>query len=140
MQGEFKSIDEAVESYVKKRDELKSLQSEFKQIEDDRKAELERISMWLREKADQLGVDSFKTKFGTAYRSVKTRYSVGSGQWDTFIDWIKKTGNFQCLEKRVAKLATKEIHDATGEIPPGIEYSAEVEFDIRRPVKRENHA
>lgn len=133
---EFKSIDEAIEKYVNRRDELKSLQSEFKRIEDERKEELEKIQMWLRDKADDLGVDSFKTQFGTAYRSVKARYSVSAGSWDTFIDWVKKTGNFQCLEKRVAKLATKEIHDDTGEVPPGIEYSAEVEFDVRRPTKK----
>lgn len=136
MTVEFKSIDEAIEKYVNLRDELKSIQTEFKQIEDARKEELEKISMWLRDKADDLGVDSFKTQFGTAYRSVKTRYSIGVGGWDTFVEWIKKTGNFQCLEKRVAKLATKEIHDETGEIPPGIEFSAEVEFDVRRPTKK----
>jgi hypothetical protein len=39
------------------------------------------------------------------------------------------------LEKRVAKNATKEVHDATGHVPPGVEYVAEVEFDVRRPTK-----
>ena len=131
----FKSIDEAIEAYVNTRDELRAKQQAFKLEEDAMKLRMEQISMWLRDKADELGVDSFKTQFGTAYRSVKTSYRVASGGWDAFIGWVKETGNFQCLEKRVAKLATKEIHDDTGTIPPGLDYVAEVEFDVRRPTK-----
>ena len=131
----FKSIDEAIEAYVNTRDELRAKQQAFKLEEDGMKLRMEQISMWLRDKADELGVDSFKTQFGTAYRSVKTSYRVATGGWDNFIGWVKETGNFQCLEKRVAKLATKEIHDDTGEIPPGLDYVAEVEFDVRRPTK-----
>ena len=131
----FKSIDEAIEAYVNTRDELRAKQQAFKLEEDAMKANMEQISMWLRDKADELGVDSFKTQFGTAYRSVKASYRVATGGWDNFIGWVKETGNFQCLEKRVAKLATKEIHDDTGEIPPGLDYVAEVEFDVRRPTK-----
>ena len=132
---QFKSIDEAIEAYVATRDELRAKQQAFKLEEDAMKLRMEQISMWLRDKADELGVDSFKTQFGTAYRSVKTSYRVATGGWDNFIGWVKETGNFQCLEKRVAKLATKEIHDDTGEIPPGLDYVAEVEFDVRRPTK-----
>ena len=131
----FKSIDEAIEAYVNTRDELRAKQQAFKLEEDAMKANMEQISMWLRDKADELGVDSFKTQFGTAYRSVKTSYRVATGGWDNFIGWVTETGNFQCLEKQVAKLATKEIHDDTGEIPPGLDYVAEVEFDVRRPTK-----
>lgn len=132
---QFKSIDEAIEAYVATRDELRAKQQAFKLEEDAMKLRMEQISMWLRDKADELGVDSFKTQFGTAYRSVKTSYRVATGGWDIFIGWVKETGNFQCLEKRVAKLATKEIHDDTGTIPPGLDYVAEVEFDVRRPTK-----
>ena len=132
----FTSIDEASQAYVDTRDQLRARQHEFKVEEEGLKTVLEQISMWLRDKADELGVDSFKSnQYGTAFRSVKTSYRVATGQWDTFIGWIKDTGNFQCLEKRVAKLATKEIHDATGVIPPGLDYVAEVEMDVRRPTK-----
>lgn len=132
----FKSIDEAIKAYVETRDDLRSRQHAFKVEEDGIKSTLEQISMWLRDKADEMGVDSFKSnQYGTAFRSVKTSYRVATGQWDTFIGWVKDTGNFQCLEKRVAKLATKEIHDGTGVVPPGLDYVAEVEMDVRRPTK-----
>jgi hypothetical protein len=132
----FSSIDEAIKAYVETRDDLRARQHAFKEEETALKTVLEQISMWLRDKADELGVDSFKSnQYGTAFRSVKTSYRVATGGWDSFIGWIKDTGNFQCLEKRVAKLATKEIHDGTGIIPPGLDYVAEVEMDVRRPTK-----
>lgn len=129
----FKSIDEAVRRYVDQRDALKQYMAQVKIVEDQAKEELSKISMWLRDKGDELGIDSFKTQYGTAYRSVKVSYRVGD--WETFIEWVKTNNAFQCLEKRVAKLATKEIHDETGNIPDGIDFFAEVEFDVRRPIK-----
>jgi len=132
----FSSIDEAIKAYVETRDELRARQHAFNEEERALKSVLEQISMWLRDKADELGVDSFKSNlYGTAFRSIKTSYRVATGGWDDFLSWVKDTGNFQCLEKRVAKLATKEIHDSTGVIPPGLDYTAEVEMDVRRPTK-----
>lgn len=129
----FKSVDEAIEKYVELRDFMSAETKKYNELEAGIKGELEKISMWLRDKGDALGVDSFKTNHGTAFRTVKTSYRVGT--WDEFISWIKSTGNFQCLEKRAAKLAVKEIHDVTGVVPPGLDYSAEVEFSVRRPTK-----
>jgi len=126
-------IDEAVSEVVRIRDDLDSHRKEFKAYEADAKSRIDELSMWLRDKADDLGVDSFKTRSGTAYRAVKTSYR--SGNWDEFLEWVKRTDNFQCLEKRVAKNATKEIHEDTGEVPPGVDYLAEVEIQVRRPSK-----
>ena len=133
-QVNFATIDEAIGEYVKIRDELREKMQEFGAIEKAYKDYLEKISMWLLDKGDELGVDNFKTESGTAFRNVKVQYRVGS--WDQFVEWVQQSGNFQCLEKRVAKNATKEIHDESGLVPPGIEYVAEVEFDVRRPNKR----
>jgi hypothetical protein len=129
----FKSIDEAIRQYVERRDTLSRYMAGVKIYEEAAKEELSKISMWLRDKGDELGIDSFKTQYGTAYRSIKVSYRMGD--WESFISWVKENNAFQCLEKRVAKNATKEIHDETGEVPPGINYVAEVEFDVRRPIK-----
>lgn len=133
MSLEFKTIDEAVKEYVKTRDHLRAASAAFNKLEEDLKGQLVEISMWLRDKGDELGVDNFRTQYGTAFRGVKTSYRVSN--WEKYIEWIKSTGNFQCLERRAAKLAVKEIHDESGEIPPGLDYSAEVEFLVRRPTK-----
>lgn len=129
----FASIDDAINVYVATRDALAEERKSYNTYEAKAKNYMDRIEMFIKDKADEIGVDSFKTKSGTAYRTVKTSYRVG--QWDLYLAWMKETGNFQCLEKRAAKNAVKEIHDETGEIPPGLEYVAEVAFDVRRPNK-----
>lgn len=127
-------IDDLIKKGVEIRDELTTERHKWQKFEQDAKGMIARISMALKAKGDSLGVNSFSTKEGTAYRQVKETYRMGD--WNQFLPWIQETGNFQCLEKRVAKLATKEIHSSTGQIPPGVEYVAEEEFVIRRPNEK----
>lgn len=132
----FDSIAEAVAKYVELRDQLAEERQSFEAYEASVKDSMEKISMWLRDKGDELSVDSFATPSGTAYRNTKTYYRLdGENAWEQFTKWIHETGNFQCLEKRVAKLATAEILEETGELPPGIVKHTEVEFNVRRPTK-----
>ncbi len=130
---QFASIDDAINTYVATRDDLAAERKAFNTYEAKAKNYMDRIEMFIKDMADKIGVDSFKSKSGTAYRTVKTSYRVGN--WDDYLAWLKETGNFQCLEKRAAKNAVKEVHDETGEIPPGLEYVTEVGFDVRRPSK-----
>lgn len=127
-------VDDLIKMGVEIRDELTVERRKFDKFEADSKGMMARISMALKAKGDELGVNSFATREGTAYRQLKESYRIGD--WNQFIPWIRETENFQCLEKRAAKLATKEIHQSTGQIPPGIEYVAEEEFVIRRPNEK----
>jgi hypothetical protein len=129
----FKTVDDAIGTYVDKRDMLRIIHRENEAKEQTLKDELDAISMWLREKADEIGVDSFKSPHGTAYRSLKESYRVAD--WDGFVKWMISTGNTQCVEKRPAKNAVREIHRADKEVPPGLDYVTEVEFNVLRPKK-----
>lgn len=128
------SVSDLIKQGIQIRDELTVERHKYQKYEKDAKGMMARISMALKAKGDELSVNSFSTDFGTAYRNLKETYRVGD--WNQFLPWLKETGNFQCLEKRAAKLATKEIHQATGSIPPGIEYIAEEEFVLRRPNEK----
>lgn len=130
------TIDSLVKMGVEIRDELRIESRKFKKYEADAKGLIARIQHALKMKGDELKVDSFATKEGTAYRNLKESYRVG--MWDSVLKFMQETGNWQMLEKRVAKLATKEIHKSTGAIPPGVEYIAEETFVIRRPNERKS--
>jgi len=130
----FDTIEDAIKTFVEMRDELTIKRRAYEAEETAYKEEMDKIQMWLRDKADELGVDSFASRtYGTAFRSVKTKYQVAD--FDSFLTWMKETDNFQCVERRVAKLATAEVHNDTGAVPPGINYLVEVTFDVRRPTK-----
>lgn len=127
------SIEALVQEYRDIRDDLSVARKTFAEFEAKGKARMDEISMSLREIADRLGLNALPTNAGTAYRTVKENFRVGN--WDQVLGWIKESGNFQCLEKRIGKLATKEVFDSTGQIPPGVEYSVEVEFVVRKNSK-----
>jgi hypothetical protein len=124
------SIEALISEYREIRDELSVRRKAYDDYEEAAKGRMDEIAMKLREVADALGLNALPTKAGTAYRTVKEYYRVGN--WALIREYVEKTGNWQMLEKRVAKNATKEIHQATGEVPPGVEYSSEVEFVIRK--------
>jgi hypothetical protein len=124
-------VDELVLEYLGNRDRLDEERHRYNALEAEIKSKLSTMSMVMREKADALGVDAFPIRgVGTAYRNQKTSYRVA--EWSQFIDWVAATNNFQCLEKRVAKLATAEVEKSIGKVPPGVDKVTEVEFLVRR--------
>lgn len=125
------TIDEVIEKYVSLREELDEARRDFKAIENDLKEKMITLSLYLREQADELGVESFKTSHGTAYKVTKDFVRVGN--WQKVLGFIQDTENWQFLEKRLGKIAVKEYMSENGDIPPGVEYSTEVEFQVRKP-------
>lgn len=131
---DFKSIGGAVAEYVAERDALRIWKKQMDEEETRRKAKLTEIEVWLLQKADALGVDSFKTPAGTAYKAKQEHFRVGD--WGAICDYVRRTNNFSIFEKRIAKLATKEVIEVEGEIPKGIVYSSEYTINVLRPSKK----
>lgn len=124
-------VNEIVLEYLGVRDNLDDERHKYQALEARLKDKLSMMSMIMREKADALGVDAFPIRgVGTAYRNAKVSYRVAS--WEDYVKWLIQTNNFQCVEKRAAKLAVQEVHRATGEVPPGLDVVTEVEFLVRR--------
>ena len=51
--------------------------------------------------------------------------------WDEFHAWIKKTGNFQVLQKRVSDAAWREIRDLKKAPPPGTKAFTKKRLNLR---------
>lgn len=92
------------------------------------------ISMILRDRGDQNGVDSFATAKGTAYRNTKEKFPIEN--WDQFCRYMLETGNFTVVQKRVSPNAVKEVREQEGALPPGVGVIKEVEFAVRSPSKK----
>ena len=76
------------------------------------------------------GMESVKTKHGTAYKS--TRNSAGVADWDQVLAYVQQNDLWNLLEHRVSKQAVEEIKAETGELPPGVNWRSEVTINIRR--------
>lgn len=123
-------INKVIETYLEIRNDLDTKSKEFEAYKRDAKEKMQRIEIWLKEQSDKVGVDGFNTSVGTAYKITKDYVRVGD--WDLAIEFIKKTGNFQMLEKRLAKNSTKEVMEQLGEVPPGVDYQQEIVMQIRK--------
>jgi hypothetical protein len=127
-------IDELVALYIAERNQLAIDRHAWDDRERQIKAHMEQIGLELLDRGNKLGVDSFRTVAGTAYRDIKTSYSVS--MWDDLVAYVKSTGNFQVFQRRVTAEAIREIEREDGTIPPGVMPYTETKFVVRSPVKR----
>lgn len=126
-------IDELIKHYRTARDQLATDRKGYKAREAKIKLHLSTISAILRNRADLAGgVDSFATPEGTAFRKIKEFFRVGD--WDTLSQYVLETGHIHLLHKRVSAVAAREIKQGTGSLPPGVEYTEEVDFVVRAPT------
>lgn len=121
-----------VQKYIDIRNELDAKRKAYQEEEKNLKAMLEDIQFEILNISDELGVDSLKTEFGTAYRSVKSSYRILD--WDAYLEWAEQNGALHTLQKRVTKSAVDEIvnEDLEGDLPPGLDLYTEVTINIRK--------
>jgi len=127
-------VGDVINRYVNLRDSLKEWKKEVEIEEAARKKVLEELEVKLLIKADEDGVESFKTIYGTAFKSLTEHYRIAN--WPSFIEYVKKTDNFALLQKRVTKTVAKEVHVETGLLPDGLDYYSEFTMNVRRPTKK----
>lgn len=103
-------VIDLIKEYRALRDQLATERKAYKQREGKMKTQMGVISMVLRQKGDELGVDNFKTEQGTAYRNRTEKIRVQD--WDSFLPWMIETENWHLVQKRVSPNSVKEIRDA----------------------------
>lgn len=125
------NVDKLVGAYVKCRDGLAVIRADWKTEEARHKAALEVFANKIMELADAQGVESFKTKHGTAFKKKKDFIQVKD--WPTALEFMVKKDLTHLLTKSVAKAAAKEyMAENDNTLPPGLEYGYITEINIRR--------
>lgn len=131
------TVDEVIAAYVKLRTKKDAIEAETKDRIKGIKEKLEQLEAWLKEKADEQGVTSFKTKHGTAFLTTTDYANVGD--WDAVLEFIRENEAFDMLEKRISKIAVRGYIEANKEVPPGVNYGTKLEVNVRKPaVKAED--
>lgn len=123
-------IDKVVTAYIQLRDKKAEMKKEFDLATAGINEQLEALENFIMEKTNELGVDSFKTEAGTAYRYETVSATVGD--WDKTLEFIKSTDSWDMLEHRVSKKAVEGYKEAYGEIPPGINFTSMFTIGVRR--------
>lgn len=125
------TIDVLVKAYINLRtakDDLRrSYESQDKEIQD----QMNMIQSEILSFCKNSGLDSLKTKYGTAMRSVKERYWCTD--WDSFRNFVKENDAIDLFEKRIHQTNMKQFMETNPELlPPGMNIEREYSITIRK--------
>jgi len=121
---------EVMTAYVKLRDKRAALKKKWEELDEQLKADMERMEAWLLKKLNEAGTDTFKNDAGTAYISETVR--AGCADWTLFWKWAADNQRVDMLEKRVASKAIQEYMEEHGTLPPGITITQYRDVIVRR--------
>ena len=124
------TTDQLVETYIKARDAraAKKAQRDKEIAEFD--AILARIEGALQATMTAQGMSSIGTPHGTAYKTTLTSATVADP--GAFKEFLERTGKWHLADIRAGKVAIREELDATGELPPGVNFSTSEKINVRR--------
>jgi hypothetical protein len=117
---------------VEDRDKIAELKKEFDSKVEELKNLQEKRLAWLHSKLDELGVDSFKTEFGTCFKTKKDSATVKDKE--VFFDWVYSEWDTRkhFIKKGVDKMMVKERVSDGETPPPGIDYTTFIDIGVRR--------
>lgn len=124
-----------VARYVEIRDAIKVKEDAHKAELAEMKRKLDVIEAYLLQDMNNHGETSFSTESGTAY--VKTNEYLKVADKETFLAWVREQGDLAFLTVSASKTNCLEYRDNTGNLPPGLNYTAVKEIGIRRGKSKE---
>lgn len=124
-------IQDLVKKFITVRDKKKELNEahDAKIVKYD--AALEAIQNQLNILMTEQGAESVKTLNGTCYFSA--RYKVSSGDWLATEQYAIDNNRLDIFERRLSSKVIKEIVEATGALPPGVNAQIEKTVNVRSP-------
>ena len=123
--------DKLVKAYVKIRDKRRELSSEFEKQDEALKDQLAVIERELLETCKEMGVDSFRTEYGTVSRRVQKRYMTND--WHSFHQFVKEHDALGLIEQRIAQLNMRNfLEEYPDLLPPGLNVDSSYTVQITR--------
>lgn len=124
------NVNEIVDRYIALRDRKAALKKEYEDKVAGIEKVLEKAEAVMLKRFEEMGVESVKTAAGTVYRATRTSATVSD--WDAFLAHVRQHEAWEMLEHRAAKRAVEEFKAANDDLPPGINWRAEVVVNVRR--------
>jgi len=123
--------DKLVKVFVKIRDAREALARTYEEEDGSLKEQLETIKAELMDKCKSIGADSLKTQFGTATRTVKTRY--WSADWQSMHAFCKEHDTLDLMERRISQGNMKTFLKDNPDLKiPGLNSDSFYDVTVRR--------
>jgi Cft2 family RNA processing exonuclease len=128
------TVNKVIEAYLKLRSQKESIESEAKEKVMGIKEQMIKLEAWIKNRADEEGVDSFKTAKGTAFLTTTDFAQVAD--WDATLEFIKDNDAYDLLEKRVSKKAVRGYIEEEKVVPSGVNYGTRIDINVRKPANK----
>jgi hypothetical protein len=126
-----KNLDVMVETYVRLRDTIKEANKMHEEKLAPAQEYLDQLNAAILQKLISLGVESARTKFGTAYKNTTKSATIADGA--LFREYVIGESQFDLVDWRAnANAVSTHIDNHEGEVPPGVNYSTFTKVGIRR--------
>lgn len=125
------TLDAMVDQFVRLRDKIKEADDAHKEKLAPAKEYKDQLEAAILEKLTETGLESAKTKFGTAYKTIKKSATVADGA--AFREFVIGEAEYDLVDWRANAVAVSNYLDAhEGELPPGLNYGTFVSVGVRR--------
>lgn len=125
------TAEKLVAAYVKVRDKRSELKKQYDMQDAELLEKQNTFQSALLEILKGAGGDSIKTKFGTASRTIKTRY--WTSDWQSMYDFIKDEDATYLLEQRIHQTNMKKfLEENPDKLPTGLNLDSSYAITVRR--------
>jgi len=151
------TIEEVIESYVAIREVKRQMEKEHEDALKPIEEKLEKIETWLLGQMQATGVDSFKTKSGTAYKATKTSCQMADASiykdfvfapaafkihqlfeqlgmdqmGETISQIILQNARWNLVDFRALKKGVEEYIEDHKQVPPGLNVTQTTTVNVR---------
>ena len=130
------SVDRLVSVYLKIRDKKAAVTTQLKEEESLLNEKLDLVKNALLEHCKENNVESVRTRLGTFFRSVRTKY--WTSDWESMNQFIKENDAVDLLEKRLHQGKMKQFLETNPDkLPPGLNVDSVYTVTVRRGKKND---
>jgi hypothetical protein len=124
-------VNTLVQEYIALRDAKDEIKREAEVKMQELEGQMDEISQTLLDHFKESGIDKAGTPFGTAYRTIKSRY--WTNDWDAMYTFIAENNAYELLEKRLHQTNMKQFLEENPDVQPkGLNIDNEYKIVVRR--------
>lgn len=127
-----KTVADAVSAILALKDARTRLKQSYDEQDKVYADKIAQIETFIMRRAQEGGVDSFKTPFGTA--AVRPTLKASVGDATALKQWVLETGNTEVYQSRLSTQVIREwAENHGGDVPPGVNVYREMTVSVTRP-------
>jgi hypothetical protein len=122
--------ESAAKRYLDVRDAIDEMERAHKEAKAKLTERLNALEQWFTAKAQEDKLEKVPTAVGLAYWATHSNATVADRA--ALFDFCKANDKWDLIESRASKTAVRSHIEATGEVPPGVNFSTVRVFNLRR--------